>query len=466
VTARLPIRWRLTLWYAALLAAALALFGLALYLGLRHLLYEDFREQVERQSDFALAAVRLGPTGPTLDAATIASMQDDEHFVRLFDADGRIVVDTYQDDEDEDDDEPLVDPTLVAAALAGETRTTMQAGDDWPLRIVTRPVRSGDAIVGVLQVGMSREDADEVLRLVLVVLGIAAPLVLLLAAGGGYLLAGRALAPVAAITDLAGSIGGQDLHARLNLDLLDDELGRLAHTFDAMLARIEDAFERQRRFTGDAAHELRTPLSLMRSQVDLALVRLRSPREYQEALRGLDEDLERLTGLVNALLTLARADTGRMPLERAPMDLAETVSLSLEHYAPLAAEAGIDLVEESSPAPLVGDQDLLVQVLVNLLDNALAHTPSGGRIVAGCRREGERVRLWVADTGQGIVAEDQARVFDRFYRVDTGRAREQGGAGLGLAICKAIAEAHGGTIGLTSRVGAGTRVEVVLPASG
>jgi signal transduction histidine kinase len=145
------------------------------------------------------------------------------------------------------------------------------------------------------------------------------------------------------------------------------------------------------------------------------------------------------------------------------MDLAETVGLILEQYGPAADEAGVTLADESSPAPLTGDEDLLIQLLVNLLDNALAHTPTGGQITIGCRTEDDWVHLWVADTGTGIPPEHQTRIFDRFYRVDTGRSRTEGGTGLGLAICKAIAEAHGGTIGLTSEAGKGTRVELTLP---
>jgi heavy metal sensor kinase len=302
-----------------------------------------------------------------------------------------------------------------------------------------------------------------VLRVLMLGLTIAAPIVLLLAAGGGYLLAGRALQPVASITALAGSVSAADLHTRLDLNLPDDELGRLARTFDGMLGRIEDAFERQRRFTGDAAHELRTPLSFIRSQVDLALARERSPDEYREALQAIDGDLGRLTGLVGTLLMLARSDSGHVPLERAPLDLTATVGLIIEQYRPLADEAGITLVDESGSAELIGDEDLIIQVLVNLLDNAIAHTPADGRITVGCRTDGDWAHLCVADTGHGISIEHQSLVFDRFYRVDEGRSRHIGGAGLGLSICRAIVEAHGGSIALSSRPGAGTTVEIRLP---
>ena len=351
----------------------------------------------------------------------------------------------------------------VAAALTGETRLTRQDVPDGTFLVVTAPVRSGDTIVGVIRVGSSREDVDETIGALLIALAIATPIVLIAASAGGYVLAGRARGPVAAITKLAAGIKGDDLRARLNLDLPDDELGRLARTFDAMLVRIEDAFERQRRFTGDAAHELRTPLSLMRSQVDLALARPRSPEEYRDALQGLEGDIERLTALVGTLLTLARADARSLSLDRAPMDLAETIGVTLEQYAPRAENAGVTLRDESSPATLSGDEDLLIQVLVNLLDNALAHTPAGGSIAIGCRSEEGRVRLWVVDTGSGISSKHQARIFDRFYRPDTGRARAHGGTGLGLAICKAIAGAHGGEIRFSSALGSGTRVEVLLP---
>jgi heavy metal sensor kinase len=279
-------------------------------------------------------------------------------------------------------------------------------------------------------------------------------------------LARRALAPVAEVTALAERVSATDLHARLNLDLPEDELGNLARTFDRMLARMEDAFARQRRFTGDAAHELRTPLSLMRSRVDLALARPRSDEEYRAALRDLDADLQRLTGLVGTLLALARADEGSLTLDRGPVDVWELCGLVLEQFAAPAATAGVTLRDERAAARTVADEDRLVQVLVNLVDNALAYTSADGTIAIGCRQAADgQVRLWVADTGSGIAAEHQARVFDRFYRVETGRsgASADGHAGLGLSITKAIVEAHGGTIALTSEVGVGTRVEVTLP---
>lgn len=456
---RLPIRWRLTLWYAALLTVVLLLFGGGLYTVLRLRLHEGFDEQLRTQAAVSLGAVTIVDGVPRLTAADSGD-QEGEYFVRLIGDNGRIVMDTG---------ESLggvpVDVNSVNAALSGDTRYNLvSVEDEDALRVVTVPVRDQDSVVGALQVGLHRNEIDETLSELIGVLGFAGPLVLLAAGIGGFILAGRALKPVVTITNLAAMISEQDLHPRLNLDLPDDELGRLAQTFDAMLARMENAFERQRRFTGDAAHELRTPLSLMRSQVDVALARPRSAGEYREALHGLDEDLERLTGLVGTLLTLARADTGTLAPDRVMFDLADTVGSVLEQYAPMAVAAGVELRNESSPCHLAADEDMVIQVLVNVIDNALAHTQAGGSVAVGCGTHDRQVDLWVADNGSGIAPEHQARVFDRFYRIDTGRDRASGGMGLGLAICRAIAETHGGTIELTSVPGEGTRVEMTLPS--
>jgi len=458
MTPRLPIRWRLTVWYAVLLGVVLLLFAIGLYTTLRLRLYEGFDEQLYNQAAVTLAAVTTVNGVPALTPSG-SSDQEGEYFIRLLGLDGEVVVDTGQSLGGV----PL-DADAVNAALSGETRyrsTNIEEGDT--LRMVTVPVREQDTVVGALQIGLNRDEIDETLGQLIRILALSGPLVLLIAITGGYFLAGRALKPVVTITALAGQISEQDLHARLQLDLPDDELGQLARTFDTMLARIEEAFDRQRRFTGDAAHELRTPLTLMRSQVDVLLAQPRSPDEYQAALREQIGDLERLTGLVGTLLTLARADSGRLVPDRVAFDLAETVDLVLEQYALVATAAAVELRDESVPCRLVADQDLLVQVLVNLLDNALAHTPAGGRVTVGCKVTDAQMSLWVADTGSGIAPEHQARVFDRFYRVDAGRGSAVGGTGLGLAICRAVADAHGGSIELKSVPRAGTRVELMIP---
>lgn len=456
----LPIRWRLTGWYASLLAVALVCFGAGVYIALRIVLYDNLEMTVRDQTDLALSTVQFSPL--SVDPAAVADFRGSQHFIRLIGLNQGVISDTSPT---LGGGRAPVNAAAVTAALKGaavgiETVDT----DHDTLVIATAPIRDASRkVAGVLQTGASRSGVDEDLRNLLLALAVAAPIVLVAAAGGGYLLAGRALAPVAEITKMASVIGAADLHARIDLPLPDDELGRLASTFNEMLSRIEDAFERQRRFTGDAAHELRTPLSLMRSQVDLSLARPRTAADYRDALEGIDADLGRLTGLIGTLLTLARSDTGRLAIEHVSIDLADTIAVILEQYSAVASEAGIVLCDESSPSPLIGDDDLLVQVLVNLLDNAIAHTPDGGEVAVGCRAEPSAVRFWVHDQGIGIPEEHLPRIFDRFYRVDESRQRARGGAGLGLSICRAIIDAHGGRIELTSKQGDGTSVDVILP---
>jgi heavy metal sensor kinase len=459
--ARFPIRWRLTLWYALLLAIGFLIFGAVLYGVLRYRLHHAFDQQLRTQAAVTLAAVHFDDDGLTLGVAATASEDDDNFaFVRLLDRDGQEIAASV---DQPDWETPTSD--LTEAALRGETRLSSAQFDGDTIRVITTPVLRDGRIVGVLQLGLSREETDEVLAELLATLLVVMPLALAGTIAGGYALARRALAPVDAITGLAAGIGGDELGERLRLDLPDDELGRLAATFDAMLERIETAFERQRRFTADAAHELRTPLSAMRSEVDLALARPRSAEEYRAALGGLEGDLDRLTGVVHGLLTLARADADRLAAGREAVDLAETIGLVLDQYAEAAAAAGVSLSDAASPAVAWGDEDQIVQILVNLVANAVAHTGPGGTVTVGCDARGERVRLWVEDSGVGIAPEHIKHVFDRFYRVDHGRTRTAGGTGLGLSITKTLVEANGGTITLTSTVGRGTRVEVTLPGA-
>jgi heavy metal sensor kinase len=459
---QLPVRWRLTLWYAVLFALILALIGGVLFVWLHEHFSAELDEQVRDQAAAVLDTIRI-EGNVAIWQVTPGLEQEGEYFLRVLDTAGTILADNGAELG-----EVALQGSEVDIALDGETTfSSLTLSDGHTLRILTMPVRrdgEDGPIVGVFQLGLDRADIDEVLGQVRTSLAAVAPLAIAAAAMAGYVLAGRALAPVSEITRLAAAISGKDLHTRLHLDLPDDELGDLARTFDGMLDRIEDAFNRQRRFTGDAAHELRTPLSLLRSRFDLALAQPRLNEEYREVLQEAQADLSRLTGLVNTLLTLARADVGKLSLDLTTFDLEETIAAVCEEYGATAEEIGVTLERDTVPTPVVADEDLLVPVLVNLLDNALHHTPRGGRVSIGCCADGSGVRLWVADDGVGISVEHQVRVFDRFYRVDTGRTRTAGGTGLGLAICSAIAEAHGGAIQLSSHPGKGTLVEVGLPA--
>jgi heavy metal sensor kinase len=453
------IRLRLTLWYALLLAVVLAAFSAGIYLTLRHNLYANLDDSIEVRTDDLLAVVRFDGNQPTLQGEVPSGGQDEgEQFIRVFSASGAITFDTS----------PAagvpVDQGAVQTALAGRTVTRSVNGNDEAFRTRWVAIRRGGQVSGVLEVARSEDDVSEPLGILLLILGISYPATLALASFGGVFLAGRALSPIDKLTRLARRLSAQDLSQRLNLALPDDEVGRLARTFDEMLARLDHAFRRQRQFTADASHELRTPLTAIKGQVEVALSKERSGVTYREVLQMVNDEVDRLIRLVGSLLTLARADAGQIPLALERVSLEELVAGAVEQVRPRAAERGLDLQVTSGPAVVLqADEDLLLQLLLNLLDNAVKYTPSGGRVTAGWDTTEGGAALWVSDTGPGIPSEHLPHVFDRFYRVDKARSRAEGGVGLGLSICKWIAEAHGGTISATNASGGGTTFTVTLP---
>jgi two-component system OmpR family sensor kinase len=280
---------------------------------------------------------------------------------------------------------------------------------------------------------------------------------------GGWLLSRRAVRPLEAMSATAAAISADNLSQRIDLAEVDSELGRLAQILNAMFARLEAAFERQVRFTADASHELRTPLAIIQSHTELALARPRSAEDYRAALEACLRAAKRMKGLVEGLLTLARADAGRLEMNRQRLDLGTLVEESAVLVEPLAAKAGVRLSLASSPVAVAGDATRLTQVVTNLLTNAINYNRSGGSVSVTLEAAGQEAVLTVADTGCGIPEPDREHIFERFYRVDKARSRELGGSGLGLAICKSIVEAHGGAITFTSEENRGTRFLVRLP---
>jgi heavy metal sensor kinase len=323
---------------------------------------------------------------------------------------------------------------------------------------------------GIIQVAESYQDIQTVQRQLIVLLAISVPLVTLLASAGGWFLASSALNPIDRITRAATQIGASDLSRRLNLNLPDDEVGRLAATFDQMLARLDAAFERQKRFIADASHEMRTPLTILKGEVEVALNRPRTAKEYRETLEQVNQTTNRLTALVEELLLLARADNRQYPLQVERFDLAELLSDEINYLTPRATDKAITL-NLAAPDHLIleADPDKLARLFMNLIDNAIKYSEAGDtvRVSAGAVHDG--VRVEIKDTGPGIPAEHLPHLFDRFYRVDKARARQlsdpngQGGAGLGLSIAQWLAEVHGGRIDVTSHPGHGTTFSVHLP---
>ncbi|HXI70138.1 MAG TPA: ATP-binding protein [Verrucomicrobiae bacterium] len=287
-------------------------------------------------------------------------------------------------------------------------------------------------------------------------------LILLVGLAGGGWLVSRSLKPISNISATAVKISAGDLSQRINVAEAESELGQLAAVLNSTFARLETAFAQQKQFASDAAHELRTPVSVILTQTQTALTRERDAASYKQTVEACQRAAQRMRKLIESLLALARFDAGQEVLKRLRFDLARTVSDCAEHVQPLADERRVKIAVSTEPLEISGDPDRLAQVVTNLLTNAIQYNLPEGEVRVKLESQGGLAVLTVLDTGQGIAAEDQARVFGRFFRADQSRTGA-GNAGLGLAISKAIIEAHGGTIEVASEEDAGTTFTVRLP---
>jgi heavy metal sensor kinase len=358
-----------------------------------------------------------------------------------------------------------IDPPSFAAALRQQATfsTAPDLLEQDPVRFYTAPILENARLVGIVQVGQSLGPVQDTLERLLATLLIGVPILAAFAALAGYFLAARALAPIDQITRTARRISAEDLSARLNLPATDDEVGRLAATLDDMLARLDDSFRRERQFTSDAAHELRTPLAAMQTILSVVRAQRRTSQDYEQALDDLSEESLRLRSLVEALLRLARGENQPATL-RETLDLSSLLPNVADSLRPLAEAKGLALTC-SVPKGLTvsADVDSLIRLFVNLIDNAVKYTERGS-VTISARANGAVVSVIVEDTGIGIPAEQLPRIFDRFYRVDASRSTP--GAGLGLTIAREIATAHGGTVEVDSAAGKGSTFTVNLARLG
>jgi heavy metal sensor kinase len=475
------IRGRLTAWYATALALALTGFVVALYLSQRHASYQELDRRIASEADLTAgilasvsraggAVVQRDAAGrPELASELTATLEAVPDFLMITDSLGQVLFASSKTQLIFEQFEQL--RRLILEAGGSRTEGTVQVIANGPtFRYVVRPFGDVVPVGGAVLAGARPESVELGLRPLLSTFLLILPLGILAAYVLGWWLAFRAVEPVDRITTEVREItDGRSLHRRLPIPLVKDEVGRLAATLNQMLNRLERSFSALRRFTADASHELKTPLTVLRAGVERAIT---TPRLPQEALAPLEEALQeinRMTELVDTLLTLARADEGTAPLHRESVDLKKLVEETRETGELLAEEAGVTMsvTAPASAVVVAVDASRIRQLVLNLLTNAVKYTPSGGRVTLWLEREDGAVKLGVSDTGIGIAAGDLPHVFDRFWRADTARTRtsERPGAGLGLAICKWIAEAHGGTIDVQSRSGRGTTFTVTLPST-
>jgi heavy metal sensor kinase len=337
--------------------------------------------------------------------------------------------------------------------------------DGQPVRLYSRALTQNGKIFGVVQVGTSLTQVNAVLHEVGVDFLLIAPVVLVLSAVVSYWLASRALVPIERLIRAARVIKAGDLRHRVPVPPAHDEVRHLALTLNEMIDHLERAFTRQRRFVADASHELRTPVAVIRSKADMALLQVFPPEDYVSVFRMIHAEAERLGHLISDLLALARADEGQVHLEQEVVRfdlLVEAVAATVE---PLAAEQGVILeVKTIKPVSVLGDEARLMQVVLNLLENATHYTNGGGQVLVAVHTQNAQACLVVRDMGIGIAPEHLPYLFDRFYRVDSARTRTEGGnSGLGLAIVDWIVKAHGGSVTVESQVGQGSTFTVLLP---
>ncbi len=350
---------------------------------------------------------------------------------------------------------PFTTPTFATLTNSADRRT---------IRALTAPVLEEGRLVALLQVAKSLEDIEDTLGRLRATLLVSVPLLVGVAGVSGYFLAARALAPIDRLTRRARRISAEDLSARLSLPATDDEVGRLAETLDAMLARLEDSFQRERQFVADASHELRTPLAAMQAILNLTREKRRSPEEYEGALADLAEETDRLLALAEDLLRLARARPHPLASPER-IDLSTLLRDVADSMRPLAEAKALTLCCQAPEGlTMLGDRDDLIRLFVLLLDNAIKYTEYGGVTLSAARTQAQDLAVQVADTGIGISPNHLPKLFDRFYRVDPSRTNP--GAGLGLALALEIVSAHGGGIEVNSAVGKGTQFTVTLPENG
>ena len=364
---------------------------------------------------------------------------------------------------------------MQTAARAGQRRIeTLRIGQTW-YRVLTAGILANEDAAAMIQVARALDNERAVLQDLRQLLTVAIPAALALAGLGGWLLAGSALEPTERVRrKVDGIIQSGDLSRRVSTDLPEDEIGRLAHTFDRLLERTEQSMQRERQFASDASHELRSPLTVLKGEISVTLGRARSAEEYRDALAQLEHSVDEMSVIVEDLLTLTRASAAEASARHEILDVGALVGLVIERLGGIAEAKRIQLIGPPSagPAPATGgsaqvrgDRVRLQRVITNLIDNALRYTPEDGTIQARVTLDNAEVRIDVQDTGIGIAPEHIGRVFDRFFRADAARDRESGGTGLGLAIAKAIVESHGGALSVTSQLGRGTFYTIRLPAA-
>ncbi len=458
----LSIRARLTIWYTGALLAILAVVSGLSYSVLRWSLLQQVDASLLTVAQIVRETDERGAGRSEVEQAIRELLGPGfaDQFFQFLDPEGRS---RFRSGPPPVTNLPLSPQARLNATRGLRTFETLEDPQGGPFRLLTVPVQRSDRSVEIIQVSAPLARTREALARYLTTLLALVPVAVGLAAAGGAVIAARALSPVRAMSEAARQITAEDLGRRLERRGADDEIDHLADTLNTMLAGLEAAFAQARRFSADAAHELRTPLTVLKGELEVALRAARSSEEYRQVLISGLEEVDHLIRLVEDLLLFSRA-AATMGFPRERVELEPLVLEALEAGARRAQGAGVTVRADTlEPAVALGDAGALRRAALNLVDNAVKYTPAGGKVeISLLVAEGE-ARIVVRDTGIGIDPADAARIFDPFVRLDAARTRDAGGSGLGLALVRAIVEAHGGTITVDSTPGAGSRFTVRLP---
>lgn len=461
------IRIRLTVWYTGLLTVTLLILGGASYI----LLYYSLFHQMD---------VSLNSVAKTVSeraharASAVVPSEIEEIFRRFFGFSPWVPYFQMLDPSGNRDSRqssqfstklPLSKGAMDNALHGIPSYETVEGLGEYPVRILNLPVMDSGRMISLIQVGMSLKSMNETRFLFLVIMAGILPIGLLLSGYGGWLLARRALRPVDEMTAAARRISAEQLGERLNETGTGDELDNLAKTLNQMLVRLDVAFSQVRRFSADASHELQTPLTILKGEIELALRSTRTPEEYRETLESSLEEVDRISQLVEGLLLLARAEAGVLRMDRQPVELGEVLEDTRRRLQVVAESRSIDLRRGTvEPVIVGGDRERLQRMVLNLAENAIKYTKASGHVTLSLKREGQWAVLLVSDNGIGIPEDDRAQIFRPFYRSEGARSLEVKGTGLGLSIAASIAHAHGGTIEVESELGSGSTFRVSIPS--
>ncbi len=460
----LPIRWRLTGLYGGIITLILLVFSSGIYIFLQNSLQRSIDAKIRSMGDVICSSM-ADTRDPTFFGnfehylENVLGRKPKGKLIQIMDSSGRVGAKS----SDVEAENLTASFGALERAYAGEVvyETVQKKGPR--LRLVTIPIMENKKVISLVQVGTSLEEFDETMRRLLIILLVGIIASVAITTGLGYFMAKKALKPVDKIRRAAVKISSRNLEEFIDIGARRDELGKLAETFNAMISRLRDAFQRINQFSVDVSHELKTPLTILKGSTEVALRKEREREEYRAVLESHVEEIDRMSQIIDDLLLLSKADMGKMQLNVSDIDLKDLILQVYMGMKVFAEKKDVDLiVEDLYDVRLKGDELKLRRMLWNIVENGIKYTNGGGKVEISSTADDGCVRINVRDTGVGIADEDIKYVFDRFYRADRARKRENG-TGLGLSISKWIAEAHRGVIEVKSRPSLGSLFSIKLP---